>query len=94
MRDTCTQTFTASTESFGKVEEVPLKEGGDDIIVDDSNKEEFVRLASQFRLTRGTEMQMNAFKKGFADILRLEALAVFDEREVDVSPPFPHPLSV
>eukprot|EP00038_Savillea_parva_P006499 m.164170 g.164170 ORF g.164170 m.164170 type:complete len:1061 (-) comp12391_c0_seq1:129-3311(-) len=78
------QTFTASSENFGKVEEVPLKEGGEDIIVDDSNKAEFARLAARFRLSRGTEEQMAAFKTGFSQILDLNALSVFDERELDM----------
>jgi hypothetical protein len=52
--------------------------------VDESNKAEFVRLASRFRLTRGTEEQMIAFKTGFTEILDLNALTVFDERELDV----------
>eukprot|EP00041_Stephanoeca_diplocostata_P037604 m.1429689 g.1429689 ORF g.1429689 m.1429689 type:complete len:326 (+) comp25069_c0_seq51:2942-3919(+) len=78
------QTFTASTEEFGEVRDVELKPGGAEIDVTDANKHEFVKLACDWRLTRGTKDQFEAIKKGFADILDINALSVFDERELDM----------
>ncbi len=37
-----------------------------------------------WRFTRGTEEQMEAFLAGFADVFPLEWLQYFDERELEV----------
>ncbi|VDN37028.1 unnamed protein product [Dibothriocephalus latus] len=38
-----------------------------------------------WRFTRGTEEQMEAFLTGFADVFPLQWLQYFDERELEVS---------
>lgn len=42
------------------------------------------RLVVQWRLTRGITEQTEAFKRGFSEILDLQALSVFDERELEL----------
>lgn len=37
-----------------------------------------------WRFTRGTEEQMQAFMEGFADVFPLQWLQYFDERELEV----------
>lgn len=44
----------------------------------------YLSLIVQWRLTRGVQEQTEAFKAGFDEILPLSALAVFDERELEV----------
>ena len=76
--------FSVDEEKFGEMKNIDLKPGGKDIDVTDENKEEYIELIVQHRLTRGTTEQVEAFKKGFQEILPLEALAVFDEKEVEM----------
>jgi len=77
-------TYTASYEVFGETKEVELKEGGGEIDVTDANKADYVELVTQWRLTRGIQEQTKAFKAGFNEILELQALQVFDERELEL----------
>eukprot|EP00039_Didymoeca_costata_P006576 m.91487 g.91487 ORF g.91487 m.91487 type:complete len:1003 (+) comp13305_c0_seq4:196-3204(+) len=77
-------TFSVDNEEFGKVVEHELKPGGTDIEVTDANKKEYIDLIVQWRLTRGVQEQTEAFKAGFDEILPLSALAVFDERELEM----------
>jgi len=76
--------FSVDEDKFGEMANVELKPGGKDIDVTDANKEEYIDLIVQHRLTRGTKEQVEAFKKGFQEILPLEALQVFDEKEVEM----------
>eukprot|EP00041_Stephanoeca_diplocostata_P025622 m.675037 g.675037 ORF g.675037 m.675037 type:complete len:655 (-) comp22785_c0_seq1:427-2391(-) len=78
------QTFTANKDEFGIVSEVDLIENGSEIDVTDENKGKFVSLATEHRLTRGTSEQMEAFKRGFSEIIPLQAMNCFDEREFDM----------
>ena len=82
--DLMEQTFVASYDEFGEVKEVELCPGGADRVVTMENREEFVRLATRSRITRGRTEQMDAFLKGFDEILPLEHMQVFDERELDI----------
>ena len=77
-------TFSVDHEEFGVVTEKELKPGGKDIEVTDANKEEYITLVSQWRLTRGVEEQTKAFLQGFSDIIPIEALKLFDEREMEL----------
>ena len=77
-------TFTASYESFGESKEIELKDGGEEIDVTEENKMEYISLVTQWRLTRGITEQTEAFKRGFSEILDLQAITVFDERELEL----------
>lgn len=77
-------TFSASYESFGESKEIELKEGGEEIDVTEENKMEYIKLVTQWRLTRGITEQTEAFKRGFSEILDLQAITVFDERELEL----------
>jgi len=57
------------------------------IDVTDANKEEYVNLLSNWRLTRGVKEQTKAFTDGFSDIIPISSLQVFDERELEVTSP-------
>ncbi|OTF81042.1 NEDD4-like protein E3 ubiquitin-protein ligase WWP1-like protein [Euroglyphus maynei] len=61
-----------------------LCEGGADKRVDDSNKEEYLRLMTDWRFSRGQEEQTKAFLNGFNEVLPLEWLHYFDERELEL----------
>ncbi|XP_071494531.1 E3 ubiquitin-protein ligase Su(dx)-like isoform X2 [Diadema antillarum] len=77
-------TFVADFEILGKVETVELKEGGKDIEVTEENKEEYIHLMTQFRFNRGIEEQTKAFLEGMNEVVPLQWLQYFDERELEL----------
>ncbi|XP_047469714.1 E3 ubiquitin-protein ligase wwp-1-like isoform X2 [Penaeus chinensis] len=77
-------TFCTDFEVLGKITEVELKPGGKDIQVTEENKEEYIDLMMQWRLTRGQEAQTRHFLEGFSEVVPLEWLKYFDERELEL----------
>jgi len=76
--------FSVDWEKLGKIMHHELKEGGDDILVTEENKEEYVKLVTSWRMTRGIEEQTRAFLDGFNEVVPLEWLQYFDERELEL----------
>ncbi|CAB0045305.1 unnamed protein product [Trichogramma brassicae] len=71
-------------EILGQVIHHELKENGDKIKVVEDNKEEYIRLMTEWRMTRGIEEQTKAFLDGFNSVVPLEWLKYFDERELEL----------
>lgn len=66
MEDVFAQTFEIGYQDvFGSPLKHCLKENGDQIMVNQSNKQEFVELYVDFLLNKSIEKQFKAFKKGF-----------------------------
>lgn len=82
--DVLENTFTDEHDVFGAVEQVELKPGGADIPVTESNKREYVKLIVRYRLLRGIAEQMDAMKRGFSEIVPVEFLDMFDEKELEL----------
>lgn len=76
--------FAADYEVLGQIRNHELKPDGSNIRVTDENKEEYIRLMTQWRFTRGQEEQTRAFLDGFNDVIPLEWLRYFDERELEL----------
>lgn len=76
--------FAADYEVLGEIKNHELKPGGADIRVTDENKEEYIKLMTEWRFTRGQEDQTKAFLDGFSDVMPLEWLRYFDERELEL----------
>lgn len=76
--------FCADFEVLGKIEQHELKPGGADIRVTEENKEEYLNLMTQWRFTRGVEEQTKAFLEGFNEVVPLQWLQYFDERELEL----------
>uniref|UniRef100_A0A069DXJ8 E3 ubiquitin-protein ligase n=1 Tax=Panstrongylus megistus TaxID=65343 RepID=A0A069DXJ8_9HEMI len=76
--------FSVDFEILGQVIHHELKEAGDKIRVDEANKEEYLRLMTEWRMTRGIEDQTKAFLDGFNEVVPLEWLKYFDERELEL----------
>lgn len=76
--------FCANFEILGKVEEYELKPGGKQIKVNDENKAEFLSLMATWKFTVGIEDQTRAFLDGFNEVVPLEWLQYFDERELEL----------
>lgn len=76
--------FTADREAFGVIETVELKPGGQDILVTEENKHEYVRLMVRHRLLQGIADQIQALTQGFNEVVPRQWLDVFDERELEL----------
>lgn len=76
--------FSVDFEQFGAITQVDLKPGGKNIVVDESNKKEYVDLLVQWRFNRGTDEQMSSFLNGFAEFVPLQLIKVFDHKELEL----------
>ncbi|XP_074644434.1 E3 ubiquitin-protein ligase Su(dx)-like [Tubulanus polymorphus] len=76
--------FCSDFEVLGKVDQHELKPGGAEIAVNEENKEEYINLMTNWRFTRGVEEQTKAFLDGFNEVVPLQWLQYFDERELEL----------
>jgi len=76
--------FSVDFELLGEIKPHELKPGGADIAVTEENKEEYLNLVTEWRMTRGIEEQTKAFLDGFNEVVPLEWLQYFDERELEL----------
>lgn len=76
--------FSVDKEILGEITTHELKPGGGDIQVTEENKEEYVRLVAEWRLSRGVEEQTQAFFEGFNEVLPQQYLQYFDAKELEV----------
>ncbi|KAG1936203.1 E3 ubiquitin-protein ligase HACE1 [Pimephales promelas] len=77
-------TFSVETDVFGNMEEFPLKPGGTAIQVTQDNKEEYVQLVTELRMTRAIQPQINAFLQGFHTFILPSLIQLFDEYELEL----------
>ncbi|CAH2066595.1 unnamed protein product, partial [Iphiclides podalirius] len=76
--------FSVDFEVLGQVIHHELKPSGDKERVTEANKEQYIQLVTQWRMTRGIEEQTSAFLDGFNEVVPLEWLKYFDERELEL----------
>ncbi|XP_003744931.1 E3 ubiquitin-protein ligase Su(dx) [Galendromus occidentalis] len=76
--------FNVDFEILGQIQSHELKPGGADIRVSEENKDEYLRLMTDWRFSRGQEEQTKSFLDGFNEVLPLEWLHYFDERELEL----------
>ncbi|XP_022255905.1 E3 ubiquitin-protein ligase Su(dx)-like [Limulus polyphemus] len=76
--------YCVDFEILGQIQSHELKPGGADIRVDEVNKDEYLRMMTDWRFSRGQEEQTKAFLDGFNEVLPLEWLHYFDERELEL----------
>lgn len=57
--------------------QVDLVDNGGDVLVTNSNREEYVRLYTQHLLEKSIHRQFSAFKRGFLKMCESPALALF-----------------
>jgi E3 ubiquitin-protein ligase HUWE1 len=62
--DIITETFSVDNDKFGVVETVDLIENGRNVLVTQENKQEYVRLMVEFKLTGSVQEQLDNFLKG------------------------------
>uniref|UniRef100_A0A3Q3MNF3 E3 ubiquitin-protein ligase n=1 Tax=Labrus bergylta TaxID=56723 RepID=A0A3Q3MNF3_9LABR len=76
--------FSVDKEILGEISTHELKPGGGDILVTEENKEEYIRMVAEWRLSRGVEEQTQAFFEGFNEVLPQQYLQYFDAKELEV----------
>lgn len=76
--------FSVDFEVLGQVVHHELKKSGDKERVTEENKEEYLTLMTEWRMTRGIEQQTKQFLDGFNEVVPLEWLKYFDERELEL----------
>ncbi|XP_068621045.1 E3 ubiquitin-protein ligase Su(dx) [Battus philenor] len=76
--------YSVDFEVLGQVIHHELKPGGDKERVTEANKEQYLQLVTQWRMSRGIEEQTSAFLDGFNEVVPLEWLKYFDERELEL----------
>ncbi|KAI5127726.1 E3 ubiquitin-protein ligase HUWE1 [Nematocida parisii] len=77
-------TFSLEQDRFGITEVIDLKENGRNIAVTNENKREYVELVCRFKLVRVIERQLSAFAEGFFEILDVDMLRMFNEKELEL----------
>ncbi|UZJ54316.1 hypothetical protein CBS101457_003636 [Exobasidium rhododendri] len=77
-------TFSVDTEEFGETQVIDLKQGGSAIAVTEQNKQEYVRLVTEQRMTLSIRKQIDAFLEGFHDVIPHELIRIFTEQELEL----------
>ncbi|GAB1598341.1 E3 ubiquitin-protein ligase Su(dx)-like isoform X3 [Argonauta hians] len=76
--------FCGDFDILGKLEQHELKPNGAELKVSEENKDEYISLMTNWRFTRGVEEQTKAFLDGFSEVVPLQWLQYFDERELEL----------
>ncbi|KAK1884732.1 NEDD4-like E3 ubiquitin-protein ligase WWP1 [Dissostichus eleginoides] len=76
--------FSVDMEILGKITSHDLKADGTNVLVTEENKEEYIGLMAEWRFSRGVEGQTKAFLDGFNEVVPLQWLQYFDEKELEV----------
>lgn len=76
--------FTITRESFGQTLMIELKEGGEDIEVDDDNKHEYIALLLEDMLFKSIKDQLEQFLRGFYEVIPHSLVCVFDYQELEL----------
>jgi E3 ubiquitin-protein ligase HUWE1 len=77
-------TFSTVTYWFGRAQTVDLIPNGRNIPVTETDKEKYVDLVCQHRMTTSIEKQVDAFLDGFYDLVKPELISVFNPRELEL----------
>lgn len=82
--DIIDETFTTSEDRFGEMVTLDLKPGGADIQVTEENKKDYVDCVVEYRISKRVKEQFDAFMSGFSELIPLDLVNVFDERELEL----------
>eukprot|EP01114_Cavostelium_apophysatum_P006773 TRINITY_DN1823_c0_g1_i4.p1 TRINITY_DN1823_c0_g1~~TRINITY_DN1823_c0_g1_i4.p1 ORF type:complete len:3344 (-),score=945.09 TRINITY_DN1823_c0_g1_i4:44-10075(-) len=76
--------FTSQQEEFGVLKLVELKPGGKNIPVTNENKDEYVRLITEFKMTTAIRPQINGFLEGFQELIDHQLVSIFTPSELEL----------
>ncbi|KAK0398448.1 hypothetical protein QR680_002591 [Steinernema hermaphroditum] len=77
-------TFSVDVDEFGVVSRRQLKEDGCRLPVTDENKDEYVQLVCQMKMTGSIRKQLDAFLEGFYEIIPKQLISIFNEQELEL----------
>ena len=79
-----TFSITDENEVTGERREVDLVPNGSQVAVTDKNKFRYIYMVADFRLNKRIKTQTDAFIKGFHEVIPLQWLQIFNEREMQM----------
>jgi E3 ubiquitin-protein ligase HUWE1 len=77
-------TFSTEVCVFGSLVVADLKENGRNIPVTDQNKEEYVHLIANHKMSASLKDQIDAFLEGFYKLVPLEVISIFDAQQLEL----------
>ncbi|ODQ65142.1 HECT-domain-containing protein [Nadsonia fulvescens var. elongata DSM 6958] len=77
-------TFSVEEDQFGELVTLDLKPNGRNIDVTNENKQEYVELVTEWKISRRIKEQFEAFITGFHELIPADLVNVFDERELEL----------
>ncbi|CAD8204168.1 unnamed protein product [Paramecium octaurelia] len=77
------QYFLYTIVNNGRPEDLELKQGGEEILVTQENKKEFIKLYCDQIMAKNTENQMKAFLEGFYSVIPRQYISIFDSTQLE-----------
>ncbi|GFT18781.1 e3 ubiquitin-protein ligase HUWE1 [Nephila pilipes] len=77
-------TFSVEVQEFGVTEIRDLKPNGRNLPVTEENKNEYVKLVCQEKMTGAIRKQLKAFLEGFYEIIPKRLISIFNEQELEL----------
>lgn len=68
----------------GNIVTIELKENGQNINIDNQNKEEYFQLYLDYSVIKASESQLKSFKSGFSSLISLNMIQGFDADELEL----------
>jgi E3 ubiquitin-protein ligase HUWE1 len=82
--DVLESTFSVQSEEFGVMKLVDLKPNGSKIPVTNENKEEYVKLITEHKMTTSIKPQISAFLEGFYELVPTNLVSIFTPQELEL----------
>ncbi|XP_063238622.1 ubiquitin-protein ligase E3C isoform X2 [Bacillus rossius redtenbacheri] len=76
--------FSVLNDELGETRVEELKPGGANIQVTSANRIEYIHLMADYKLNRQIRAQCNAFRQGVANVIPMEWLRMFNNKELQV----------
>jgi len=77
-------TFSIQQDDFGTMKLHELKSGGAKVPVSNQNKEEYIRLITEFKMTTAIKDQIKAFNEGFHELVNQDLISIFTPSELEL----------
>ncbi|GFY42597.1 e3 ubiquitin-protein ligase HUWE1 [Trichonephila inaurata madagascariensis] len=77
-------TFSVEVQEFGVTEVRDLRPNGRNLPVTEENKNEYVKLVCQEKMTGAIRKQLKAFLEGFYEIIPKRLISIFNEQELEL----------
>lgn len=76
--------FSTEAHSFGKSNTIDLIPNGRNIKVTEKNKEEYVSLVCQHRMTTAIQEQIKSYLEGFYELVKPDLISIFTAKELEL----------